>query len=310
MTGHTEDALIGRTLDGGKVEITGFLGKGGFAYVYRGRQLSPPREVAIKVLRPDLSRDEDLVARFCQEADLIGRLRHNNVIAIYSSGTEEELYYYVMDLHPRNLAEELGQHGRLSVAPWLRISKDIAAALDHASTTIQGFVHQDIKPGNILLDQAGNAVLTDFGLARGRDLRDATVDAMTLRYMSPEQLYDQEADHRSDIYSFGIVMYEMITGQIPAEHLSKDPVAPSKRVTDLPSKAARGIDKIVLKAMEKEPERRYSSARNILNDLEHIEMDRGELPPFVRTIILIVIILAIIVVGSLTGAFIVSKWLL
>ena len=264
---HTEigDKLIGRKLLNGEFKIIRLFGEGGFARVYKGKQFHPQRDVAIKILKEEFVSNKDLVKHFHHEANFLAKLHHKNIISIHLSGSEEKLEYYVMDLHPSNLKEELEYSEKLSLDRWLNIATDIATALVYAYSKFENFIHRDIKPGNILLDEKGNAILTDFGLAKGDPQVLTTMLAVTPGYMSIEQCLGQKLDHRSDIYSFGLVMYEMITGILPPDHLSKDPAPPSELDAAIPP----GIDKIILKTLQKDKEERYQSANVLLTDLKN-----------------------------------------
>lgn len=264
---HTEigDKLIGRNLLNGEFKIIRLFGEGGFARVYKGKQFHPQRDVAIKILKEEFVSNKDLVKHFHHEANFLAKLHHKNIISIHLSGSEEKLEYYVMDLHPSNLKEELEYSEKLSLDRWLNISTDITTALVYAYSKFENFIHRDIKPGNILLDEKGNAILTDFGLAKGDPQILTTMLAVTPGYMSIEQCLGQKLDHRSDIYSFGLVMYEMITGILPPDHLSKDPAPPSELDAAIPP----GIDKIILKTLQKDKEERYQSANVLLTDLKN-----------------------------------------
>lgn len=267
MSFDSNYSMIGRKLFNGEFEIIEFLGKGGFAHVYLGRQLSLMRDVAIKILSEEYIHDEELVKHFHHEANLIAKLNHENIIKIYFSGREEDVHYYVMDLHYNNLSKLLKEKTTLSVAEWTNISIDVATALEYASTKFEGFIHRDIKPGNILIGDKGKAILADFGLAKGDPSSVKTLYAVTAGYMSPEQYYNQNLDKQTDIYSFGVVMYQMITGVAPADHLVKPVEPPHKIVPGL----SKDVENIILKALEKNKEKRYKSAGELLQDLEQIK---------------------------------------
>ncbi|PJF31190.1 MAG: hypothetical protein CUN51_04800 [Candidatus Thermofonsia Clade 1 bacterium] len=259
--------LIGRTL--GQYTIIAKLGAGGMATVYRARQASVERDVAIKVIRVDLMDDENFVARFRNEARLIASLQHLHILKIFDYGNQENILYIVMELlEGGSLSRLLRQEGGLPLAPATRMLEQISSALDYAHG--RGIIHRDLKPDNVLLDQQQNAFLTDFGIAKMLgDTSNRTRTGMVMgtpAYMAPELWQGQPADARADIYALGVMLYEMLTGvspfraetpyQIMHKHVYEAP--PSLRAQGLQMPVA--VDQVISKALSKQPEERFSSA--------------------------------------------------
>lgn len=261
------DALIGQRL--GQYEIIAKLGAGGMATVYRARQASVDRDVAIKVIRVDLMEDENFVARFRNEARLIASLQHLHILKIFDYGNQENILYIVMELlEGGSLSRLLRKEGGLPLARAMRMLEQISSALDYAHG--RGIIHRDLKPDNVLLDQQQNAFLTDFGIAKMLgDTSNRTRTGMVMgtpAYMAPELWQGQPADARADIYALGIMLYEMLTGvspfraetpyQIMHKHVYEAP--PSLRAQGLQMPVA--VDQVIGKALSKQPEDRFSSA--------------------------------------------------
>ncbi|MBN1582717.1 MAG: protein kinase [Anaerolineae bacterium] len=268
--------LVGQTL--GQFEITQELGKGGMATVYKAYQPSLHRDVAIKVLSPALAEDMDLVKRFLREAQSAAAIHHPNVITIHDVSSQDEIHYIVMEyVEGMTLAELLAENQLLSPERILNIARQIAAALDYAHS--KGFIHRDIKPSNIMInpDQADRITLMDFGLVRaasGSRLTRTGFIMGTADYMSPEQARGDAIDHRTDIYSFGVMLYHMFTGNVPfakptphailMAHIMDEPPAMSA-----PNRAiSREIEAVVRKAMAKNPDERYDWSGDVVADLE------------------------------------------
>jgi tRNA A-37 threonylcarbamoyl transferase component Bud32 len=276
--------LEGRTL--GKYQVLELLGRGGQARVYRGYHPGLDRPVAIKVLRADLL-DEPLLARFRREARAVAALRHPNVVQVFDFDVEDERYYIVMELLTGDtlqarLAAHRARGRRVPPGEGVRILLDVLDGLAYAHG--RGVVHRDIKPGNVLLTGGGQAVLGDFGIARivgGTRYTGSGAWVGTLDYMAPEQGLRGESDARSDLYSLGVVLYEMLTGRPPFEaetplavlmcHVN-DPV-PSPRELDLTVPAP--LARVALRALAKDPEARYQSAEEMAQALRAAAAEAG-----------------------------------
>jgi hypothetical protein len=247
-----------------QLEILELIGQGGMGAVYKARQPSLERLVAVKVLPPEAGKDPAFAERFGREARALARLSHPNIVAVHDVGMAGEFYYFVMEyVDGANLRQVL-RSGGLRPEQALRIVPQICDALQYAHE--EGLVHRDIKPENILLDKKGRVKIADFGLAKllGRDTADFTLTGSrqvmgTLYYMAPEQVERPlEVDHRADIYSLGVVFYEMLTGQLP---VGRFPMPSEKAGTDA------FLDEVVLRALEREPERRYQHASDVKTDI-------------------------------------------
>jgi tRNA A-37 threonylcarbamoyl transferase component Bud32 len=248
-----------------QLEILELIGQGGMGAVYKARQPSLDRLVALKVLPPEAGRDPAFAERFNREARALARLSHPSIVAVHEIGHAGELYYIVMEYIDGVNLRQLMRAGHLQPEQALKIVPQICDALQFAHD--EGVVHRDIKPENILLDKKGRVKIADFGLAKmlGRDSGNFTLTGSrqvmgTLYYMAPEQVERPlEVDHRADIYSLGVIFYEMLTGQVP---VGRFPMPSEKSGTD------PRLDGIVLHALEREPERRYQHASDVKTDVE------------------------------------------
>lgn len=273
----------------GRYELLERLGRGGMAEVYRAHQSSLDRFVAIKLLHPFLADDPEFTARFSREAQNIARLKHPNIVQVYDFETdsETETYYMVMELIEgptlKDVLERLeGLGERMDVHDALRITRDAAAALAYAHS--QSMIHRDVKPANLMLDGGHRVVLTDFGIARIMSAASTSATAMvgTPAYMAPEQGLGDAGDERSDLYSLGVILYQMVTGSLPYDgetplsvvlkHLN-EPI-PSAR--DKNPEVPESVDTLVQRLMAKDPGDRYQSAAEIISDIERVE---AGLPP-------------------------------
>jgi len=257
--------LIGKTL--GQYQIVSELGHGGMAVVYKAYQPSLQRYVAIKVLPAHLSADQDFARRFEHEAIAAARLKHPNIVTIHDVGAAEGINYIVMELvEGESLAAIIRRAGAMQPERVTHIIAQVASALDYAHT--QGFVHRDIKPSNIMLDANDRVTLMDFGIAKamsGTRLTQTGAMIGTPEYMSPEQIRGMVVDHHADIYSLGIVTYEMLAGQVPfsgdtASVLYKQahelPPPIRSRVVHVPTHVAHALER----ALDKEPNQRFATA--------------------------------------------------
>jgi serine/threonine-protein kinase len=259
-----------------RYEIIRRVGVGGMADVYLAEDTQLGREVALKILHPQYAGDDSFVERFRREALAAAKLQHPNIVQIYDSGREGDFNFIVMEyVEGRSLKDRLAEEGPLEIGEACRIAQEVLTALAYAHRT--GLVHRDIKPGNILLSDDGKVQVTDFGIARaeaGSTMTQTGTILGTAYYLSPEQAQGLPLDGRSDIYSLGVVLYEMLTGRRPFEgdspvsiaykHVREMPKPPTAYREDVP----RPLQAIVLTALTKKPEDRYSSAALMRRDLE------------------------------------------
>ena len=239
-------SLIGRLLGGGRYEIRELFGKGSFAEVYRARQITLQRDVAIKILNEPAAADEELVKRFHREAETIARFDHPHIIKIFDHGQEDELHFYVMNFLPRALRSMLHPGRPLPAEVILQIARQLASALAYAQNTVKNFVHRDLKPENVMLDQSQHAILSDFGLVRGEQITRLTQGNLVMGtpvYMSPEQIRGAAVDARADLYALGVLLYECAAGTPPFQgeimavchqHVNEAPPAPRHLNSELP----------------------------------------------------------------------------
>lgn len=270
--------MIGRTL-GNRYNIIEKVGTGGMAYVYKAEDKILKRLVAIKVLKEQFIEDQEFSKKFEIEAQSAARLSHPNIVNVYDVGTDRIddriIHYIVMEyINGRTLKDLIREKGKLSTTEAVSYSKQIASALDLAHRN--GIIHRDIKPQNIMINDEGMVKVTDFGIARISSSATITYTSSilgTVHYISPEQAKGSFIDYKSDIYSLGIVMYEMLTGRVPFDaensvgialaHIHEKVEAP--RILN-PSISPR-LNSIVLKALEKNPENRFSSCRELIRAL-------------------------------------------
>jgi len=259
-----------------RLEILELLGRGGMGVVYKARQKDLDRLVALKILPGEVARDSSFAERFNREAKALARLNHPRIVTIYDFGvTEAGQYYLVMEYVDGANLRAIIRAGELAPAQALALVPQICEALQFAHD--EGIVHRDIKPANILLDKKGRVKIADFGLAklmhRAPDVHSLTANGQTMgtpQYMAPEQLEKPESvDHRADIYSLGVVFYEMLTGELPLGRF----MPPSQKV-----QVDVRLDEVVLKTLEKEPARRYQHASEVKSEVEHISSDQAGPP--------------------------------
>ncbi|MFN7210431.1 MAG: protein kinase domain-containing protein, partial [Aggregatilineales bacterium] len=268
--------FIGKTLGQYKLEMP--LGKGGMASVYRAYQASVDRYVAIKVMTPEIANDPSFVERFQREARIIAKLEHPHILPIIDFGESGGIYYIVMRYMDGGSLDDRMRQRRLAPQEIAHYLDQMASALDYAHQA--GVIHRDLKPNNVLLDRANNCYLTDFGIARieGAERKlTATGSVMgTPAYMSPEQAMGRTVDGRSDIYTLGVMLYEMVTGKLPFtadttaalifQHVYELP--PSARQID-PS-LPEGIDALFNRALAKQPDLRHQTAEALARDLAEL----------------------------------------
>lgn len=262
---------------GNRYELLCRVGTGGMAVVYKAKDKILNRFVAVKILREEFKENEEFIRRFNVESQAAASLSHQNIVQIYDVGEEDGLHYIVMEyLEGKTLKEYMNEKG--GKLPWreaANFSMQICRALEHAHS--KHVVHRDIKPQNIIMTEEGKLKVADFGIARAAN-NTTTVNSTaaavgSAHYLSPEQARGGYTDCRSDIYSLGVVMYEMFTGRLPfdadtgvsviMQHLHEQPEPPCSVNPEIP----RGIEAIILKAMNKEQRLRYDNAKDILDDL-------------------------------------------
>src|SRR5712692_676376 len=256
-----------------QLEILALLGQGGMGAVYKARQPGLDRLVALKILPPESVRDPSFAERFSREARALAKLNHPNIVSVYDSGKAGDLYYFIMEFIDGVNLRQLMRTGHILPREALQIVPQICDALQFAHD--EGIVHRDIKPENILLDKRGRVKIADFGIAKllGSKAVEYTLTGPwqvmgTAHYMAPEQMAKpQEVDHRADIYSLGVVFYELLTGQLPIGRFAP----PSKKV-----QIDVRLDQVVLRALESEPERSYQHVSDVKAEVETIV---GKLPP-------------------------------
>ncbi len=266
---------------GGRYVIENEIGAGGMAIVYKAHDTMLNRSVAVKVLRPEFKQDEEFIKRFDIEAKASAGLNHPNIVSVYDVGVHEGLHYIVMEyIDGITLKELIARDTRLPWRKALKYSSQICSALAHAHA--RKVIHRDIKPHNIMVTGDGSVKVMDFGIARAASAATMTIGSKVLgsaHYLSPEQARGGFTDERSDIYSLGVCMYEMVVGKVPfdadttvavaMQHLQKEPADPCTLVDDLPE----SVGHIILRAMRKEQSQRYPSAGAMESDIMRVLAD-------------------------------------
>lgn len=280
--------MLGELL-GNRYEIIEKIGEGGMALVYKAKDRLLNRYVAIKVLKNEFVNDEEFIKKFRRESQSAASLSHPNIVSIYDVGMEKigdnDIYYIVMEyIRGKTLKEVIREKGKLMVDETLNYSIQIAEALQHAHKN--HIVHRDIKPHNIMITEEGIVKVTDFGIARAASSSTVTNTSSivgSVHYFSPEQARGGYTDEKSDIYSLGIVMYEMITGKVPFEgdspisvalkHIQENVVPPKEIDSSIPT----GLQNIILKCIKKNQSERYTSAGELLNDLKMLRYSKDNI---------------------------------
>ena len=273
------DRFIGQMLDD-RYEILEVLGTGGMAVVYKAKCHRLNRMVAIKILRDENRQDDDFRRRFHAEGQAVGMLSHPNIVSVYDVSSANGVDYIVMELvEGITLKQYMERKGVLNWKETLHFATQIAKALDHAHS--RGLVHRDIKPHNVMVLKNGSVRVTDFGIARIMNKTNTlTKEALgSVHYISPEQAKGGRVDHSSDLYSLGVVMYEMITGRPPydgespvsvaIQHIAGGAMKPSQLNPNLPT----GLEQIILHAMSNKLEKRYASALDMIDDMDALRQD-------------------------------------
>ena len=272
--------LSGQLLDG-RYELQEIIGEGGMAVVYRATDHRLNRPVAVKIMRREMIGDEEFRSRFCAESHAVAMLSNPNIVAVYDVSHSDENEYIVMELVDGiTLKQYMEKKGPLPWREALHFTKQIARALGHAHE--RGIIHRDIKPQNIMLLRDGTIKVADFGIAAlENEIHESNGEAIgSIHYIAPEQARGLLPDTRSDLYSLGVVMYEMLTGQLPytgetlgeiaIKHMNADPVPPRQIIPEIPEE----LETVTLKAMCADMERRYQNAGELLQDLDTFTQNR------------------------------------
>jgi serine/threonine protein kinase/Tfp pilus assembly protein PilF len=273
-----EELIRGSTL-ANRYEIIEELGKGGMGRVYRVEDIKLKQEVALKLIKPEIAKDKKTIERFRNELKTARMITHKNVCRMFDLGEDKGTHFITMEFVPgQDLKGLIRQTGQLAVGTTINLAKQICDGLVEAHKL--GVVHRDLKPSNIMIDKEGNVRIMDFGIARSLESKGITgagVMIGTPEYMSPEQVEGKEIDQRSDIYSLGIILYEMVTGRVPFEgetfftvgmkhksEMPQDPMELSTQISD-------DLSRVILRCLEKDKEMRYQSADELRAELERLE---------------------------------------
>ena len=263
----------------GRYQVIEELGHGGMGRVYKVQDTDIKEKVALKLLRPEITLDKEAVERFSNELKLARKISHRNICRMFDLGRAEGTTFITMEFVPgEDLKSFIHRAKQLSIGTAISIAKQVCEGLEEAHRL--GVVHRDLKPGNIMIDKDGDAKIMDFGIARslsGKGITGAGVLIGTPEYMSPEQVEGKDIDQRSDLYSLGVILYEMVTGQVPFEgetplsvahkHRYEEPLIPRKLAPQIPE----GLNKLILRCLEKDKAKRYQTAEELLADLATVE---------------------------------------
>ncbi|MDA8440923.1 MAG: Stk1 family PASTA domain-containing Ser/Thr kinase [Peptococcaceae bacterium] len=269
---------MSKTFGDGRYQVLDKLGAGGMAIVYKAQDTVLHRIVTVKVLREQFASDDDFTRRFRREAQAVASLSHPNIVSIYDVGKEADMEYIVMEfVDGQNLKEYIKQHAPLTMPEAVEIAKQICDALEHAHK--HQIIHRDIKPHNILLTADGRVKVTDFGIARAASAATVTHTGTivgSVHYFSPEQARGEVTNEQSDLYSLGIILYEMVTGVLPYDGESPISIA-LKHMNEVPTPPAavnpavsQNLQQVILRAIAKYPEERYSNALEFKQDLMRV----------------------------------------
>jgi len=278
MEAPKEELTTGSTF-AGRYQIIEELGKGGMGKVYKVHDMKIKEKIALKLIKPEIAKDKKTIERFSNELRLTRKIRHKNVCQMFDLGEDQGTQFITMEYVPgEDLRSLIRRIGQLPIGKSISIFKQICEGLAEAHRL--GVVHRDLKSNNIMIDKEGNVRIMDFGIARSLEAKGITGAGMmigTPEYMSPEQVEGKEVDQRSDIYSLGVILYEMVTGRVPFEgdtpftigmkHKGEIPQNPKK----LNSQISDELDRVIMRCLEKEKEKRYPSAGEVRSELENIE---------------------------------------
>ncbi len=262
----------------GRYQVIEELGRGGMGRVYKVLDTEIKEKIALKLLKPEIGIDEEMIERFRNELKLARKISQRNVCRMHDLNREEGAHYITMEyVVGEDLKRLIRKVGQISIVKTISIAKQICEGLAEAHSL--GIVHRDLKPQNIMVDEGGNAKIMDFGIARsipGKGITGAGVMIGTPDYMSPEQVEGKDVDQRSDIYSFGVILYEMVTGRVPFEGDTALSVAVKHKVEepkdprDFNPQIPESLSRMILKCLEKKTERRYDAVQNITRELDMI----------------------------------------
>lgn len=272
------DKNIGKKLDG-RYELLELIGVGGMADIYKAKDITEERTVAVKILKNEFAASEDFLRRFRNESKAIALLSHKNIVKIYDVGFTDKIQYIVMEyIDGITLTEYIERQGVLKWRDAIHFTTQILRALQHAHD--RGIVHRDVKSQNVMLLSDGTIKVMDFGIARFNRETDKTMSEKAIgsvHYISPEQARGEVTDEKSDIYSVGVMLYEMLTGEKPFD--GENPVSIAlkhmqtvpKRITEINNTIPEGLEEITVKAMQKEPSKRYQTAGEMIKDIEEFK---------------------------------------